>query len=211
MQLGCKDIRQKLPSQDNREKATSVVARTERHEEPSEDEASQVVAREQKCFGRKGRAAYLAMTAKAASMFTNEAFKLVLGQVLPQLGVLASQLSTRSCGVATVPAPATLCRIGVVAAGVPTKTPGPVIQQRVTGQKPTINTNGTRWKAPEPAAVSNSVAINDLPGISTLRPGEAEYLSAHGITLGLRNGLLSLNRAYAPAAAGIILQVRGGR
>lgn len=80
---------------------------------------------------------------------------------------------------------------------------GAVIERRVGADLASIPTT------PQSDASGNFVAVKDLAEISgLLAPGDIERLGNHGISVGVRNGLLSIRREYAPTAVGIILQAR---
>lgn len=101
--------------------------------------------------------------------------------------------------------------------GLPTKAKAPAI---ISKPAPTVITGGnpimagadrsrTPAVAPTSTQVNDFVAIESLAGIASLRPGEVEHLAAHGISAGIRNGVLSISRKYEPAATGILLAARG--
>jgi hypothetical protein len=80
---------------------------------------------------------------------------------------------------------------------------GAVIERRVGADLASIPTT------PQSDASGNFVAVKDLAEISgLLAPGDIERLGNYGISVGVRNGLLSIKREYVPAAVGIILQAR---
>jgi hypothetical protein len=81
--------------------------------------------------------------------------------------------------------------------------PGPVV---TSGSGPILAAGDrSRTPAKPPASVNNDdfVSIN-------LRPGEVDVLAQHGISVGIRQGMLSIKRLYEPAALGILQQARGG-
>ena len=114
---------------------------------------------------------------------------------------------------AFVPAPART----VNADGLPVKPQGPA---NITKPAPTAITGGspimagadrTRTTAKPPVSTVNNdfVAVADMVGVLRLRPGDVERLQNHGISIGVRNGVLCIARQYIPSATGIILQSRG--
>lgn len=107
----------------------------------------------------------------------------------------------------------------VNADGTQTKPQAPAIiskpgQTVITGGSPLIQRQGADLASiptmPQSDQNGDFVAIRDMAEIGgLLRPGEIERLGAHGINPGVRNGLLSLQRQYVPAAIGILRQARG--
>jgi hypothetical protein len=102
--------------------------------------------------------------------------------------------------------------------GTPTKAPtpaviGPKASPVISGGSPIMSaTDRSRVQAKAPTSDQGNdfVAIESLNGVGALRPGEVEHLAAHGISAGIRNGVLCVTRKYAPAATGIIQQGRSG-
>ena len=80
-----------------------------------------------------------------------------------------------------------------------------------SGSPITAGADRTRTAAvmPQSGVAGNFVAVADMSAVVGLRPGELEHLQGHGISVGVVNGVLSVQRKYAPAAQGLIQQVRG--
>lgn len=100
---------------------------------------------------------------------------------------------------------------GVNAAGMPTKgKSSPIIAREG------VNAAGMPIKPQASPIIAREdrnaqVAFSAIAGIGQLRPGEVECLAGHGINVGMHKGILSITRAYVPAATNLLQQFRGGR
>lgn len=76
---------------------------------------------------------------------------------------------------------------------------------------PGTDTSRIPAKAPSTGANEHSFVAVASTTIGSLRPGDLEHLAGHGVTVGLQAGIFTIKREFAPAAEGIIGQLRGGR
>lgn len=106
---------------------------------------------------------------------------------------------------------------GVNADGTETKAKTPAI---ITKPSPTVIAGGSPYmagndrsrtpaKAPASTVNGDFIPVTSMTGVGGLRPGEIEVLARHGINVGLRAGVLTIERKYHLSASAVLFAARG--